>query len=261
VLTRVRSVRLLLVSCGLLSVTRLQSAQILRDLAEFAPDEERVIDAAIALWTDLLPATIDINVQITKAALPHHALATASGFGERNGLPTGGSITLDDRVGDFFGWFIDPTPFEAEEFQPTRLRHHYLPRTSSPAFASYDLFSVVSHELAHVLGFTSFYSGFASRIDTSADLRRYVGKDVTAVLTNKFEGTHLSDGFHPNDLLNPVPLQGHRYYPSALDLAILHDAYAYGQEVKPVPEPDAAFVVGCGLLFIGALRMHGRSLR
>jgi hypothetical protein len=45
------------------------------------------------------------------------------------------------------GWFVDPTPFQAEEFAPNGLA-----TPASPAAGRMDLLSVVVHELGHVMG-------------------------------------------------------------------------------------------------------------
>ena len=65
------------------------------------------------------------------------------------GQAQGNRIAIDPIAGGY-GWFVDPTPFEDEEF--TAVGERLLGDRTSPAFDRLDLLTVVSHEIGHVLG-------------------------------------------------------------------------------------------------------------
>ena len=68
------------------------------------------------------------------------------------GQTVGNTIVIDaDAAG--YGWFIDPTPADNQEFSRRTLTGELFAVASSPAFGGMDLLTAVMHEFGHVLGF------------------------------------------------------------------------------------------------------------
>ena len=97
---------------------------------------------AAALWTATgLNATQQqslANVTFHVADLPGALL----------GLASGSSITLDEDAAGY-GWFVDSTPADNEEFDGSSL----IAAAGSEAADRIDLLTVVMHEMGHVLGY------------------------------------------------------------------------------------------------------------
>ena len=103
-----------------------------------------IINEAVAAWANVgLPATtLDklSTVKFSVADLPGSQL----GWTENN------KVILDrDAAG--YGWFIDPTPSQDEEFHPVT-DSRQLQAIDRGAIARMDLLTVVEHELGHVVG-------------------------------------------------------------------------------------------------------------
>jgi hypothetical protein len=64
-----------------------------------------------------------------------------------------GSLVLLDLDAAGYGWFIDPTPVENEEFHQVQGSTELAATVPSDAVGRMDLLTVVLHELGHVLGF------------------------------------------------------------------------------------------------------------
>jgi len=72
--------------------------------------------------------------------------------GDLLGLTVGDTIQIDvDAAG--FGWFIDTTPWDDAEFGPPTGAYELTALPGSAAADRADLFTVVFHELGHVLGY------------------------------------------------------------------------------------------------------------
>lgn len=123
--------------------------------AESPPANETVsslLDAAIDIWsaTGLTAAQVALldQVEVQIADLADAQLGQASGT----------TITLDvDAAG--YGWFLDATPFENEEFDLDADRTGLKTIGGLPASLRIDMLTVVMHELGHVLGFEHAENG------------------------------------------------------------------------------------------------------
>jgi hypothetical protein len=72
--------------------------------------------------------------------------------GEGLGMMLGDTVLIDaDAAG--FGWVVDRTPWESSEFTVEAERSVFRAASESAAYGSYDLVTVVAHELGHALGF------------------------------------------------------------------------------------------------------------
>ena len=106
-----------------------------------------IVDEAVIRWSesgmfdgDALALLDDISIQIID--LPE----TTLGMAEDN------TILIDsDAAG--YGWFIDQTPGEDEEFGLQNSDYELGAAESSLAYGQMDLLSVVIHEIGHLLGF------------------------------------------------------------------------------------------------------------
>ncbi|MGW8257318.1 MAG: hypothetical protein ACWGMZ_07540, partial [Thermoguttaceae bacterium] len=103
-----------------------------------------IIAQAISNWANLGITTSALeklqNVHFVVTDLP----------GSRLGIADGDTIYIDrDAAGE--GWFIDSTPDENEEFAVSGTTGS-LQAVDSRIVDRYDLLTVVSHELGHVLG-------------------------------------------------------------------------------------------------------------
>jgi hypothetical protein len=132
-------------------------------------------------------------------------LAQADNFEEdSDGRPTKGRITINSNSAvTWHNGLTEPVPAG---------RH--------------DLWTVVNHELMHVLGFTVQNSRFRRNVtNLPGGKRKYTGSggSPTGTLTPSGEGTHLDPGSHSGDLMNPGIPAGKRIKPSPLDIGILKD--------------------------------------
>jgi len=84
---------------------------------------------------------------------------------------TRGTTVLIDPTAAGYGWFIDGSPADDTEFEPTPNPAALVATTGSPALGRMDLLTVVSHELGHVLGFEhAAVQAAAAREMMAADL-------------------------------------------------------------------------------------------
>jgi len=124
---------------------------------------------------------------------------------DADGRPTGARITINSNAGVKWYEGLEP-PVPAD---------------------SYDLYTVMNHELVHALGFTVNNPRFARNVTTTGGKRKYEGGSPTGepkgTLTPAGEGTHLDPGDHPGDLMNPTIPKGTRRTPSTTDVDILLD--------------------------------------
>src|SRR5262249_17802466 len=95
----------------------------------------------------------------------------------------------------------------------------------------YDLFTTILHEVGHLEGIMTGYSGFDRHVVQSADgTRQFLGAGFTAVLTES--GSELDAAAQPLDLMNPSPAPGVGKLRSTLDAQLVttarHDARGSG---------------------------------
>lgn len=87
------------------------------------------------------------------------ALATLTQF--TNGLPSAGTLTIDDDANGR-GWFIDTTPWENSEFAIQNTEYSSITTPDSAAYGRYDLLTTILHELGHLQGIISGNRAFDS---------------------------------------------------------------------------------------------------
>lgn len=99
-------------------------------------------DAATKAWADVLGIVPPIDVTLAVTDLPDNELGLAG---------IDGLVTLDIDAGGV-GWFVDATPLDNSEFVAALAPCNWEADAGSPAAGRYDLFTVLLHEIGHVLG-------------------------------------------------------------------------------------------------------------
>ncbi len=153
--------------------------------ADMAPlttaDLQPIVNEAIARWAAAGLSTQPVHL-LTEARF---VLADLPGV--QLGLAAGDTIYLDDNAAGF-GWFVDPTPHQDEEF--ARIGTDDQLRAVAPqAVDRMDLLSVVEHELGHLLGLRDLDSIVSSLMGSSLNkgIRRVATpKEVDAVFASMF---------------------------------------------------------------------------
>jgi hypothetical protein len=107
-----------------------------------------IVVAAEALWTSALgagdtrlSALSSVNVEV--ADLPDGVLGETSGK----------TILVDSNAAGW-GWFVDPTPQDSNEFQVRLASGALGAAPGSPAYGHMDLLSTVLHEMGNAMGFS-----------------------------------------------------------------------------------------------------------
>lgn len=191
---------------------------------------DEVVAAAVDTWETALGLDEPLNVQVIVQDFGTAQLGSGQTT-EYNvdGVPVAGRVVIDDDANGL-GWNVD--------------------LTDAPTAGGYDLYTVLLHEIGHVLGFTRYYAGFGNLVqaDGSGNLT-FVGSDFTVDLDST--GLHLDDPAIGDDLMNDTLDPGVRKSISDLDVKMLLEAYAsasggsgsgsaspiYGTNTVPTSEP------------------------
>ena len=139
----------------------------------FSPAEEAVLTQAASYWEAGITSAGTVTIQTQSAPLSGGLLGLASNYSvDGSGVPTGGTIQVDNTPGVFF---VDPTPADNSEFignvsPPTYFQADPL----GSAAGLVDLLTLGIHEIGHVLGFSSAFSNLSSNIQFYAGSSQYV---------------------------------------------------------------------------------------
>ncbi|WP_417375975.1 Calx-beta domain-containing protein [Gimesia maris] len=181
--------------------------------AEGEDSFDEVIDAAVNEWKEELGVE-DLSIQVVVTDLADQQLGGGQILElDENGIPIRGRVYIDnDATG--IGWYSSIAGASFDE--------NGLALPDSAAEGHYDLYSVLLHEIGHVVGFTSSYTAFSNMVETNENNETlFVGSDFLVQLTD--DGVHIDQ---PVDLMNPTLDPSTRKTISALDIQILHEVYA-----------------------------------
>jgi Ca2+-binding RTX toxin-like protein len=147
---------------------------------------EKIFNAAVTRWIGV--GYID---QARLATLDDLELTIADMAGLTLGRSSGNRITIDsDAAG--YGWFVDETPEENEEFLLSR--NGWVAKPNSAASGKMDLLTAVSHEIGHYLGLDHHDATSDSSVmsDSLESGTRYADEGT---IRNMGEDTLLSSAF------------------------------------------------------------------
>ncbi len=88
--------------------------------------------------------------------------------------------------------------------------------------AKYDLQTVVTHELLHLLAFNVDIPGFLANVRLADGHNSFVGSDFVVPLSKPRNLDHVNSELLPDDLMNAVLRPGVRRFPSELNLKVVN---------------------------------------
>ena len=151
-------------------------------------DLAKLLDQAVGEWEAKLGTDLDVNIQIKVKNYEDTQLGESYIVSlADDGRPLTGVIVLDTDAAGLY-WSIN---------------------TDEVLEGKYDLYTVILHEVGHVLGFTDQYSAFTK-----------VAKGA------EFDGSHASDA---SDLMYETINPGERKEVSDFDASVVNGAYQYAQ--------------------------------
>ena len=157
---------------------------------------------AVDTWQQALGSSEPVDVQLVVRDFGDSQLGEGQILGvNEEGRPVRGRVTIDDDAYGL-GWYSD--------------------LTASSDSGRYDLYTVLLHEVGHVLGFTPAYEGFSSLVEQGGTT--LIGMDFSAQLDTAAE--HLEPSAHSGDVMNSTLSPDVRKLPSVLDVQILKASYA-----------------------------------
>ena len=195
----------------LMATAAAESSGSLRDyVLDQTSQAIQMIQYALHEWSRVADVGLASNIRIAIADLPAGELGRATiTHLDASGAPSEARIVLDWN-GDGHGWFVDATPLDASEFADP----------NSAAAGHYDLFSVISHEVGHALGFLAGFDGYDRYVQLQPGASPvFAAPGIHAVLAN--DGSHLGSTLYAADLMADQLGLFERKLPSPLSTKII----------------------------------------
>ena len=195
----------------------------------FTQAEQDVINASASMWESLLsvPEARTVTLNFDKEVLTDALGVTRNITMDVLGNPTGADIAVKSDI----SFFVDPTPFDNNEFTLSGEDgpYHFNANIAGPADGKEDFLSLVSHEIGHALGWGAGFDRFNTRLieDLGNGSVTYFGEaPLQFAMTNDFVHP-----IHDFDLMGDVGFgNSERSLISALDTTALDDAFDYNNK-------------------------------
>lgn len=132
-----------------LEVTALPDPREVENRVISVSDAECTVEAGMERWRveganpDVWVGPLDTRIEVVDLRGGSVALVSESA--------SFATILLDDNAAGH-GWFVDATPWDNEEFEPSASGDELLAREDSSAYGKIDLLTVLMHEMGHLLG-------------------------------------------------------------------------------------------------------------
>jgi len=183
-----------------------------------------VFDAALADWAAALGVDLP-EIQLVVADLPGAELGHGSIISVgADGLPELGRVVIDsDAAG--LGWYtgLDASPVDS---------------------SSYDLLSVLTHEIGHAIGFSTAFAGFANSVESDLDGSSVFVTSIGDGIALDQTADHVDADVYPNDLMVAFIDPGIRRSITTLDIRIIESSYAAATAGDTVLDADVVQLRG-----------------
>ena len=180
---------------------------------------QSTLTAALTYWAAVLSEPVAIAITVDFGSLPADELGqTLITAFSPNGLPTAGTVLLSTDAGGA-GWYVDPTPLDSSGFATEVTPDAFDATGDSPAAGEYDLYTVLLHEIGHLLGIDPQIPGFVAHVGMLPGSAVFAGLGISATLTPQADD--LDANLYSNDLMSLSLSPGERRLPSQLDVQII----------------------------------------
>jgi len=178
-----------------------------------------VVQEAVRGWLRMIPRAGPIQIKVEFSDLPGATVGRTTNIrSSQHGLPSSGTVILDVNAAGV-GWFVDDTPSDHKEFVDVLGATAFRAATGSVAKGKYDVLTVLTHEMGHLLGLDASAGHLSNHMQTLDGSQVLAGEDFTVTLTT--DGHHIDDAAHPHQALNEMLEPGVRRLPGVLDVAVI----------------------------------------